>query len=193
MANCCNNFLTVSGDAAEVKRFMFSNLGLPAEYSPKEREQDAEQEAETEPRFCFNALVPVPQEVLELGFDADSKIEQIRQTQGNEAADKLIDGYHWCCANWGTKRDIYIHGITPETAGWKEGATKIEIYFGTAWNPPISWLKTVAQMFPTLRLQLCYDELQNSIAGKVLCSGGTVFEDPYDKERCDALYEELYG
>lgn len=38
MPNWCMNELTVSGDAEELKRFVFATQGLPAKYPPQEWE-----------------------------------------------------------------------------------------------------------------------------------------------------------
>ena len=67
MPNWCMNTLNVSGGADEIKRFVFANQGLPAKYPPQEWEKAiAQMEPQpTESYFCFNALVPTPQEVLD--------------------------------------------------------------------------------------------------------------------------------
>lgn len=192
MPNWCYNVLHVSGEAEEVKRFLFSNLGLPAQYAPAEWERGREQPVFTEPRFCFNALVPIPQEVRDLGYDAGHKIAQIRESEGEEAAAKLIDGYHWNLKNWGTKWDIYRDNITPETIDWEEGMAAIDIHFESAWSPPIPWLITVAKMFPSLTLKLHYEEPGCFFAGEVTCKGASVIDDPYDDERCMELFREYF-
>ena len=78
MPNWCMNTLNVSGGADEIKRFVFANQGLPAKYPPQEWEKAiAQMEPQpTESYFCFNALVPTPQEVLDMGYDAHNKISK---------------------------------------------------------------------------------------------------------------------
>ncbi len=69
MPNWCMNNLTVSGNPAELKRFVESSMGFPAHYPPREWEKQIQQmdPPEDTPYFCFNALVPTPPEVLAIG------------------------------------------------------------------------------------------------------------------------------
>lgn len=57
MPNWCMNKLTVSGNAAELKRFVESSMGFPAHYPPQEWEKLIRQMdlPEDTPYFCFNA------------------------------------------------------------------------------------------------------------------------------------------
>ena len=75
MPNWCMNKLTVSGNAAELKRFVESSMGFPAHYPPQEWEKLIRQMdlPEDTPYFCFNALIPTPPEVLATGYSAHNK------------------------------------------------------------------------------------------------------------------------
>jgi hypothetical protein len=44
--------------------------------------------------------------------------------------------YDWNVANWGTKWDVNNDG---NTVSVDEGATGVEIYFNTAWSPPLGF------------------------------------------------------
>lgn len=121
------NTLTVSGEAKELKNFVFASLGLPAQYPPVHLEDGTclfKMRKETEPYFCFNALIPTPQQVLDIGFDGHAKYPAVNMMRtivtGEEA---VLDGYHWNILNWGTKWDVYYDKITPEEMGWHEGYT----------------------------------------------------------------------
>ena len=114
MPNWCTNELTVSGNAKEIKRFVEANMGLPAQYPLTEWEKKivGERPAEDTPYFTFNALIPTPKEVLELGYDAHDKIPlntQLLAAIGQETGP--LDGYHWNIVHWGTKWDVYSDHI----------------------------------------------------------------------------------
>lgn len=150
MPNWCMNTLNVSGGADEIKRFVFANQGLPAKYPPQEWEKAiAQMEPQpTESYFCFNALVPTPQEVLDMGYDAHNKISKdtlLFALHGQSISP--IDGYHWNIANWGTKWDVYHDKITPDEMGWSEGCEGIEFEFDTAWSRRETGLSRFALCF----------------------------------------------
>lgn len=53
MPNWCMNELTVSGDAEELKRFVFATQGLPAKYPPQEWEKSFPREEPKMPSFVL--------------------------------------------------------------------------------------------------------------------------------------------
>ena len=171
MPNWCYNDLIVKGTPDKVQRFMQENRGYPADYSKKVNEDKS-----AEPRFCFNALVPTPQSVVELGYDAHNKIQKIAAEQGEGAVAGMIDGYHWNRENWGTKWDIYgERSEFTETVVQEDADTKtLRLSFDTANSPPVPWLVAVAAKFPTLCLALRFAEPNINLAGDVVCTGNDV-------------------
>ena len=188
MPNWCENELHIVGASEDIKHFMEANKGLPARYAPTEWEKKEGYSYPTEPRFCFNTLVPTPQAVLNLGYDGHAKLKKIADEQGKEAVAGMIDGYHWNIENWGTKWDIYNENLSIENCGWKEGHTELHLYFDTAWSPPIAWLTKVAPLFPKLRFVMHYQEEGCFFAGNVVCEGDSFEEDAYDDDRCRELF-----
>lgn len=192
MPNWCYNALTVSGDPEELKRFVKANMGLPAQYPPvydKNGKYIEKPVEETVPHFCFNAMVPTPKEVLEMGFCGHEKISA--ETKINAIFGKAIaplDGYHWNIINWGTKWDIYHDNITEETLDWTEGCDSIFIDFDTAWSPPTPWFETIVSKFPTLHFTLHYEEPGFFFAADVTGENGHCIYDYYDDERCEELF-----
>lgn len=194
MPNWCSNELRISGDPEKIKSFMEANKGLPAQYVLTEWEQRAGYTYPTEPRFCFNALVPTPQDVIELGYYAHLKLSDISKKEGEDAISGMIelphvDGYHWNIDNWGTKWDIWGQNVGSnfDSCG-EEGLSEFSLCFGTAWSPPLPWLKKVAPMFPELTFELHYEEPGCYFAGDVYACGDEFQVDEYDDDRLRDLF-----
>lgn len=188
MPNWCFNELCISGKADAIKAYMEANKGLPARYKLSEWEIEHGFTHSTEPRFCFNALVPTPPEVIAFGYDGHQKLMELRKKEGSIAIAGKIDGYHWNILNWGTKWDIYEDNLSLENCGWEEGMTRFTLSFDTAWSPPIAWLTTVAPMFPDLCFEMHYEEPGCVFAGDVLCEGENVDITEYDDAQCRELF-----
>lgn len=192
MPNWCMNTLTVAGAADELKRFVMSTQGLPAKYPPQEWEKDrlSKMKAPTEPHFCFNALIPTPESVLQTGYDAHDKMpkDALLLTFAGRPFEP-IDGYHWNVQNWGTKWDIYYDNITPETMGWNEGCEEISFDFDTAWSPPIAWFETAVEKYPSLSFKLHFEEPGCYFAGDAFGVDGMCSYDDYDVGRCNQLFQ----
>lgn len=189
MPNWCFNSLEVHGNAEAVERFVTANMGLPAMY-PNKCKGDDDHPIPTEKHFCFNALVPTPQEVLDIGFDGHDVIpmEELMSVYKDKIS-PVLDGYHWNIVNWGTKWDIYHDDLTPEVIGWTKGCEHIYFEFETAWSPPIEWLMKVVAMFPELQFKLHYEEPGCYFAGDVYAISGSYTIDEYDIDRCDAIFQ----
>lgn len=193
MPNWCINNLSVYGNAETLEKFVFANMGLPAQYLPIPSEKEDclnGQEKHNNEYFCFNALVPTPKEILDIGFDGHEKIPAdvyYRLIRGEKVSP--IDGYHWSIQNWGTKWDIYYDEITPELMGWTKGCEFIRFDFDTAWSPPCEWLKQVVKMFPSLSFKLHYEEPGCYFAGDVYGISGRCIFDNYDMLRCAKTFQ----
>lgn len=188
MPNWCFNELHIFGESNAIKAFMEGNKGLPARYELREWEIEHGFTHPTEPRFCFNALVPTPPEVVAFGYDSRRKLMELREKKGSSAIAGKIDGYHWSIQNWGTKWDIYRENLSLENCGWEEGITHFTLSFNTAWSPPIAWLTTVAPMFSDLRFEMHYEEPGCVFAGDVLCEGEDIDITEYDDAHCRELF-----
>jgi len=59
------------------------------------------------------------------------------------------DWYNWRVNNWGTKWDIDGNVDVQKVAD-----DCFRLYFTTAWEPPIAWLKSVIKNYPQLNFEL---------------------------------------
>jgi len=119
--------LKVSGPKDWVNEFILKAEGIPPKWT-----EGADRDKEL---LCFNSFIPVPENVLKVGF---CTVDEGR-----------IDGYAWSIENWGTKWECYE--ITREEG--KKG-TNVTYCFNTAWSPPIPVIKKMAKLFPQLRFSL---------------------------------------
>ena len=139
MPNWCDNKLIVSGDKTELSRFL------------KEATTD-------DGEFTFEKIVPRPKELditCVWGYRDKATAEQGLK---NIELFGFRDWYEWNIANYGTKWNVGESNI-------EDMGGLIEIEFGTAWSPPIPWVKKVVQLFPELEFVLHYDEPGMSYKG----------------------------
>ena len=192
MPNWCTNELTISGPPKDLKRFLDACMGLPAQYPPlilPNGQKLSEKPKETEPYFCFNALIPTPKEILEIGYDGHDKIPRLTLAEILQGKmPEPMDGYHWNIANWGTKWDIYHNRLTIEDFGWHRGCKKVTAWFDTAWSPPRAWLEKAIGLYPSLTFILHYEEPGNYFAGDLYGENGVITEDIYDADRCAEVF-----
>lgn len=194
MPNWCMNKLTVTGTPEEVKRFVFAAQGLPANYPLQDWEKElfSDYKVPDKPYFCFNALVPTPDSVIQMGFDGHDKLPKdalLFSLAGKPF--EPIDGYHWNIQNWGTKWDVYSDHITPEDMGWNEECNEISFSFDTAWSPPTQWFSRAAEQFPALRFVLHYAEPGCYFAGDLIGENGKVTDIPYTDKQCAEEFADL--
>jgi hypothetical protein len=138
MPNWCYNKLTITGPEAEVQSFKEKAAGRCPWSKPDETEPEV---------LNFHSLVPVPDEVLQAGYDAG----------GND----------WERANWGCKWGADNSRIVD---AWE---TCVIYEFYTAWSPPIELLTTAAKQWGNLVLFLEYEESGMGYKGLAKFKGDT--------------------
>lgn len=154
MPNWCFNVLRVTGDPDAVHRFREACRGPVADW-------DHTGSPPVQP-VTFNALVPVPPDVLAAGFGRA--------------------GYDWCIAHWGTKWDIASH------VDWDDpDAIPLTLRFDTAWEPPLPWFRAIAARFPTLSFELVWQEPGDDLGGVAYGAAGQVTVDAGDARHPVAL------
>lgn len=179
MTEPCYNFLAIEGKPEELSEFDQAFKGRETIWPLSEAEQArpeiarAQEELKiAEPDYCLAALVPVPQEVLDKGYDCDSGITHEEKSAALGDPEKWWDGSSWCISHWGTRLDVQdfdFAGLSAIEDGWTE------YVFVTAWTPPEAWLLTVSKQFPgllfRLRSEMHHEEMQRLVeykAGELL-------------------------
>lgn len=128
---------------------------------------------ESEPTYSFDALYPVPQEVIDVGFSGNRQgVSLERSLEALRDKEKWIDGYTWCVSHWGTKWDI-----DGKTVSVGKDDNEYTYHFSTAWSPPEGWLAKVAKDWTDLSFELRYEEGGNCFAGYLLFEDGELVED----------------
>lgn len=109
---------------------------------PADLEKFAEAVHTDKTELSLNKLVPIPQAVLD---DGDA-------------------WYDWCCANWGTKWDVYAD-VTPHEGG-------LRYTFDSAWSPPEEAIAAAAKQHPKLNFVLNYWEEGADFGGQRVYAKG---------------------
>jgi len=161
MPNWCENIFVVRGKAKLLAEFDEAFKGLPAKWAD-DNDSDpfkGNYVQRENPNYCFNALYPVPEEIIKAGYSAA--------------------GYEWCWEYWGTKWDIYSPREHDVYAEKNPESRYIKYYFDTAWSPPLQWLEKVAADWPGLEFELYYYEPGVGFAGVAWFAGGSLNRDYY--------------
>jgi hypothetical protein len=153
LPNWCFNHLLIEGP--NTNKFFEACKGKTARYIPAGNELSIYSEEEIAQSkayygFTFNALVPVPNNILAKGYSHA--------------------GYHWQNQNWGTKWDVNDKDLEI----FAEENEYIGINFETAWGPPLEWLMRASKGFDDVALELAYHEESMMFCGKINVSNGQI-------------------
>jgi hypothetical protein len=167
MPNWCFNRVTVSGDPAEMDKFISECFIRRSDDNSLE--------------FSFAKVLPIPDAIKDIRFGgtrdetgkmrshwwevknpdgtvtqvplSDAEIEAFRAEYGE------ADTYNWCIRYWDTKWDVCSFNLT-----FKD-EERIEMEFDTAWSPPGNVLRTLLNRYPELSFRWFYDEPGMGIYG----------------------------
>ena len=132
----------------------------------------------------FNQFVPYPEKFLKLdriARDLEENGHALKQLPMVENRDNLPirvkDGYNqggfeWCAANWGTARNAWLTRLD-------ESDNQLLYHFITAWSPPEPVVLAMSQRYPTLTLDLRYQERGNCFQGIFRARNGQILRDEY--------------
>lgn len=210
MPNWCDNTLSVRGRADKLNEFIQAFRGFPVDWDNDSSgllDNDPvaqyvsmlveKKKSERVKKETFNALVPVPQEIIDVGYSKAS--EQINSNGFQQYLDNETDGYTWCIHNWGTKWDIYdecfLSGedLVNDALESHESMDDIEIVysFNTAWSPCVPFVQKIGPMFPDLDFELTYCELGCQYAGKLTVHNNLIKHEEYDSTTDKSAYEDF--
>jgi hypothetical protein len=99
--------------------------------------------------------------------------------------------YDWNVRNWGTKWDVAVsyEQEYPETELMEETDTLLVYRFNTAWSPPVEAITKLSQQYPSLEIDLVFEE-ETGWGGSINFNNGIATEEEtYDNKcrDCDAL------
>lgn len=181
MPNWCENDLTVSGPADDVKRFKEFAKGTVL--GDKQI-------------LCADKFIPYPKSYL----DADRKAQKQEKLREKYEAKLLAQelspqdarqkayqkyphvdsgfnkgGYRWCVDNWGTKWG-FCHTELVEDSKFENERTLI-YRTDTAWSPPLPIVIKMGEKFPKLIFDLRYFEAGMCFNGLLRIEKGEVVKD----------------
>jgi len=202
MPNWCNNKLVVSGP--RVMEFDEKFKGKGARWGLDRWQKDGktqeelkvlEEEARIEYEnrelgYSLDALVPVPAEVIAVGYSVPIVSDSLAVYDFMDTFDpeKWRDGYSWCISHWGVKWDL--HDVDMSILSDNE----VEYLFDTAWSPPEPWLYKVANEWKDLRFELMFEEDGVGFAGQLVIEDGEVlFEETVDGDEYQDFVIEHFG
>lgn len=158
MPNWCENELTVTGNKAELEKFVAETFVTE----------------EGKRIFDFDKVVPYPQKFK----DMDAAIKDVpweERLKRNMKDGFNSGGYEWCCANWGTKWGACNPTDLVETA------KSIKQTFSTAWGPPLPVIAAASRKYPTLTFKIKYFEGGMGFSGKFVVKDDDVVENTENK------------
>ena len=189
MPNHCDNRLTITGDKAELIRFVSATHEGGNDYN-------------------FNKLVPLdPRASKEVRWAKEDGTEQVFSAFSN--AEDGFDGYQNAIDVWGSKwgaYDIQPNGAWHEVLD-KEDYHDITFAYQSAWSPARGLIQRISKQFPTLAFGVWYTEEGMGFAGWELYKDGEEiaensislnnlpeydWEDEASMEKHDQAMEEIY-
>lgn len=102
--------------------------------------------------------------------------------------------YDWNVRNWGTKWDVANsdEDSYPETELIEDTETFLQYSFNTAWSPPIPVINLLSKQYPSLKINLDYEE-ETGWGGEIEFTNGeeiTISEYGWKCRECDAQFPE---
>lgn len=114
--------------------------------------------------FDFDKVIPYPEKFRKMDE------EEPMRSKGFNAG-----GYEWCLNNWGTKWNS-----CETSAGISVDGTTFGASFDTAWSPPVPVIIKLAELFPTLRIKLEWEEGGMDFSGYLILQDNIGLEEGGD-------------
>jgi hypothetical protein len=172
MPNWVYNNLSITGHAPDVQRLK-EHVARPYMRSHTDYKTGESEMQESQDVFSFWNCVSPPEEKRDLYWAVS-----------DGSADKTWGWYEWNIANWGTKWDV-----TGRVELEEHDKDHLQYRMETAWSPPIEAILALSKLFPTLYLELSFEEEQGWGGTWLFHEGVGSEEDSYDIPASHADYE----
>ena len=156
MPNWVSNTLTVNGgspDNPEMIEFL-SLVGkeVPQGWVENDKGEQTELRYDDNGGFSFLAFVAPPADRIEEYYGKHGWVD------GEQVGDTKINWYNWNNDNWGCKwdcSDVYVW--TEES---EDNRSFFQVQFSTPWSPPEQFIDKLVKRFPSLSINLNWEEEQ---------------------------------
>jgi hypothetical protein len=191
--NWCYNYLDISGDEtliADIKRQLNKPFAKDHDsWNPATGQMEVSQTTYSSPVFAFHNIYNHRQD----GISDEEYIKQPDHSMPLEEA-LMFKGNHWYdwnVRNWGTKWDVAVRDGEeyPDTELYEESTTVLGYKFNTAWSPPTEAITKLSEQYPSLEMNLSYEE-ETGWGGSINFNNGIATEEEsYDNKcrDCDSL------
>jgi len=193
MPNWCYNYLDISGDEtliADIKRQLNKPFVKTHDsWNATTGNMELSQTQYSNPVFAFHNIYNHTQ-------DGVSDEEYIKQPDFNQPLEESLmfkgnSWYDWNVRNWGTKWDVAVNDNDkyPDTELYEDTDNSLGYKFNTAWSPPIEAITKLSEQYPSLEMNLSYEE-ETGWGGEVtLLNGFVTTVEEYDNKcrDCDSL------
>lgn len=179
MPNHVSNCWRITGPSAEIKEFANQWQAL------------------SEQGNSFDAFFPMPSELKEIRsghikIDGQAYNNWIEKTgpNGLKVNEPLtdqqikeylkrfgsVDWYEWATTNWGTKWGAYDCQI-PIYGKEENGTITVDLYFDSAWSPPVKALRELSRQSPHWNIEHAYAEQGSDFIGICTVTDGQIVSD----------------
>ena len=193
MPNWCYNYLDISGDEtliADIKRQLNKPFVMIHDsWNATTGKMEVSQTSYSNPVFAFYNIYNHRQ----AGITDEQYVQQPPRDLPIEEqmTFKTNDWYSFNVREWGTKWDVAVldNDKYPETELYEETNSSVAYKFNTAWSPPIQAITKLSEQYPSLEMNLSYEE-ETGWGGSVNFNNGIATEEEsYDNKcrDCDSL------
>ncbi len=145
MPNWCSNWMSISGEAIEIERFISGGM------------------ADDEGDISFlSTYYPVPPEL-------ESEILTLEEKEQRLKKYGHADWESWCKAHWGTKKAEF-----DLTMDYEDGQVIANFEFCSAGSPPLEGYGEISRQFPTIEFQIHYEEPECGFSGDAVIQNGEI-------------------
>ncbi len=187
MPNWVYNYLSIEGSEeliADVKRMLDTPFKQSHDsWNMETGQMEVKETPYSNPVFAFHNIYNHIQD----GVSDEEYLKQPDHTVPIAEA-MMFKGNHWYdwnVRNWGTKWDVAVrHGDDyPDTELMEESETSLAYRFNTAWSPPVEIITKLSQQYPSLEIDLSFEE-ETGWGGSINFNNGIANEEESYSSKC---------